>query len=119
MPKNTVAFSPKPNQGTKGGDDLNSEQIEQLEKELWDAADNVRANSKLTAMEYKDPVQSPILPRNANTDFMIHAGFKTNRLAGASSDLQRESNVRRRGHQQNGNIDIWQTCSKCRISKKR
>lgn len=27
-----------------------------LEKDLWDAADNLRANSKLTAAEYKDPL---------------------------------------------------------------
>lgn len=32
---------------------MNSEQIKQLEKELWDSADNLRANSKLTASEYK------------------------------------------------------------------
>lgn len=34
-------------------------QIRQLEKELWDDADALRANSKLTAAEYKDPV--PVL----------------------------------------------------------
>jgi type I restriction enzyme M protein len=27
---------------------MNNEQIKQLEKELWDSADNLRANSKLT-----------------------------------------------------------------------
>ena len=35
---------------------MNNEQIKQLEKELWDAADALRANSKLTAGEYKDPI---------------------------------------------------------------
>ncbi|RYE41395.1 MAG: hypothetical protein EOP48_23995, partial [Sphingobacteriales bacterium] len=35
---------------------MTQEQIKQLEKELWDAADSLRANSKLTAGEYKDPV---------------------------------------------------------------
>ena len=28
----------------------------QLEAHLWESADNLRANSKLTAGEYKDPV---------------------------------------------------------------
>ena len=44
---------------------MNNEQIKQLEKELWDAADNLRANSKLTAAEYKDPVLGLILLRYA------------------------------------------------------
>ena len=40
---------------------MNQEQIKLLEKELWDSADNLRANSKLTAAEYKDPVLGLIL----------------------------------------------------------
>ena len=40
---------------------MDSEQIKNLEKELWSAADNLRANSKLTAAEYKDPVLGLIL----------------------------------------------------------
>ena len=48
---------------------LNSEQIKQFEKELWDAADNLRANSKLTAAEYKDPVLGLILLRYAQNRF--------------------------------------------------
>lgn len=40
---------------------MNSEQIRELEKELWNSADNLRANSKLTAAEYKDPVLGLIL----------------------------------------------------------
>ena len=48
---------------------MNSEQIKQLEKELWDAADNLRANSKLTAAEYKDPVLGLILLRYAQNRF--------------------------------------------------
>jgi type I restriction enzyme M protein len=42
---------------------MNNEQIKQLEKELWGAADDLRANSKLTAAEYKDPVLGLILLR--------------------------------------------------------
>lgn len=48
---------------------MNSEQIKQLEKELWDAADNLRANSKLTAAEYKDPVLGLILLRYAQNRY--------------------------------------------------
>ncbi|CCM78045.1 type I restriction-modification system subunit M [Rhizobium mesoamericanum] len=48
---------------------MNSEEIKQLEKELWDAADNLRANSKLTAAEYKDPVLGLILLRYAQNRF--------------------------------------------------
>ena len=48
---------------------MNNEQIKQLEKELWDAADNLRANSKLTAAEYKDPVLGLILLRYAQNRF--------------------------------------------------
>jgi type I restriction-modification system DNA methylase subunit len=52
-----------------GGEYVNSEQIKQLEKELWDAADNLRANSKLTAAEYKDPVLGLILLRYAQNRY--------------------------------------------------
>ncbi|WP_200862147.1 type I restriction-modification system subunit M N-terminal domain-containing protein [Asticcacaulis sp. AC402] len=48
---------------------MNNEQIKQLEKELWDAADNLRANSKLTAAEYKDPVLGLILLRYAQNRY--------------------------------------------------
>jgi type I restriction enzyme M protein len=48
---------------------MDSEQIKNLEKELWSAADNLRANSKLTAAEYKDPVLGLILLRFAQNRF--------------------------------------------------
>lgn len=44
-------------------------EIKQLEKELWDTADDLRANSKLTAAEYKDPVLGLILLRYAQNRF--------------------------------------------------
>jgi type I restriction enzyme M protein len=47
---------------------MTQEQIRQLEKELWDAADSLRANSKLTAAEYKDPVLGLVLLRFAKTN---------------------------------------------------
>lgn len=40
-------------------------QIKNLEKELWDAADELRGNSKLTAGEYKDPLLGLVLLRFA------------------------------------------------------
>lgn len=39
--------------------------VEQLEKALWEAADNLRANSKLTSSEYCMPVLGVIFLRHA------------------------------------------------------
>ncbi|WP_316793730.1 class I SAM-dependent DNA methyltransferase [Pedobacter frigoris] len=44
--------------------------IKQLEIELWEAADELRANSKLTAGEYKDPLLGLILLRFAENKFI-------------------------------------------------
>jgi len=44
---------------------MNNEQIKQLEAELWNAADSLRANSKLTAAEYKDPILGLVFLRFA------------------------------------------------------
>lgn len=43
--------------------------IEQLESNLWDAADNLRANSKLTAGEYCMPVLGVIFLRHATNRY--------------------------------------------------
>ncbi len=48
---------------------MNQKQIKQLEANLWDSADNLRANSKLTAAEYKDPVLGLILLRYAQNRY--------------------------------------------------
>ena len=48
---------------------MNAQQLKDLEKELWGAADNLRANSKLTAAEYKDPLLGLILLRFAQNKF--------------------------------------------------
>ena len=48
---------------------MTQDQIRQLEKELWDAADALRANSKLTAAEYKDPVLGLVLLRFAQNRY--------------------------------------------------
>lgn len=48
---------------------MNNEQIKQLETELWNAADSLRANSKLTAAEYKDPILGLVFLRFAQNIF--------------------------------------------------
>jgi type I restriction enzyme M protein len=48
---------------------MTQDQIKELEKELWDAADNLRANSKLTASEYKDPILGLVLLRFAQNRY--------------------------------------------------
>ena len=54
---------------------MNQQDIKNLEKELWDAADELRGNSKLTAGEYKDPLLGLVLLRfaqNRYEDAKIH-----------------------------------------------
>jgi len=48
---------------------VDANQIKDVEKELWSAADSLRSNSKLTAAEYKDPVLGLILLRFAQNRF--------------------------------------------------
>lgn len=48
---------------------MNQQEIKTLEKELWDAADALRANSKLTAAEYKDPLLGLVLLRFAQNRY--------------------------------------------------
>ena len=43
--------------------------INRLEKDLWEAADNLRANSKLTSTEYCMPVLGVIFLRHAANRF--------------------------------------------------
>jgi type I restriction enzyme M protein len=46
--------------------------IAQLENELWDAADQLRANSRLTAAEYSMPVLGLIFLRHADNRFKAY-----------------------------------------------
>jgi type I restriction enzyme M protein len=48
---------------------MTQEQIKNLEKELWEAADELRGNSKLTAAEYKDPLLGLVLLRFAQNRY--------------------------------------------------
>lgn len=49
---------------------MNAEQLKQLETRLWKAADDLRANSKLTASEYSFPVLGLIFLRQAYNRFV-------------------------------------------------
>ncbi len=48
---------------------MNGEQLKALESKLWKAADDLRANSKLTATEYSFPVLGLIFLRHAHSRF--------------------------------------------------
>lgn len=48
---------------------MQAKQLRQLEAELWRAADQLRANSKLTASEYAMPVLGLIFLRHAHNRF--------------------------------------------------
>jgi type I restriction enzyme M protein len=49
--------------------DMDYQELKLLEDDLWDAADQLRANSKLTASEYSMPVLGLIFLRHATTRF--------------------------------------------------
>ncbi len=48
---------------------MDYQELKQLESDLWEAADQLRANSKLTASEYSMPVLGLIFLRHATTRF--------------------------------------------------
>lgn len=48
---------------------MTQEEIRALEKDLWESADGLRANSKLTAAEYKDPLLGLVLLRFAQNRY--------------------------------------------------
>jgi type I restriction enzyme M protein len=50
---------------------MNAEQLKQLEQRLWKTADDLRANSKLTAAEYSFPVLGLIFLRHAHNRFVV------------------------------------------------
>ena len=49
---------------------MTGEQLKALENRLWKAADDLRANSKLTATEYSFPVLGIIFLRHAHNRFV-------------------------------------------------
>lgn len=50
---------------------MTAAQLKQLEKDLWEAADQLRANSKLTASEYTMPILGLIFLRHASNRFDV------------------------------------------------
>ena len=46
---------------------MDYQELKQLEDDLWEAADQLRANSKLTATEYSMPVLGLIFQRHSAT----------------------------------------------------
>src|SRR5688500_19514011 len=57
--------------------------IEKLESDLWEAADNLRANSKLTSSDYFMPVLGVIFLRHAANRFdAAHKQIEADRASG-------------------------------------
>ena len=48
---------------------MNSEQLKQLETDLWSAADNLRANTDLKSIEYATPVLGLIFLKFADNKY--------------------------------------------------
>ena len=73
-------------------------ELEKLESDLWEAADQLRANSKLTSSEYCMPVLGVIFLRHATNRFEVaHADIEAERVAGRMKRKPRpEDYVRRR-----------------------
>ena len=60
-----------------------SNDIEKLEADLWEAADNLRANSKLTSSDYFMPVLGVIFLRHAANRFdAAHRQIEADRASG-------------------------------------
>src|SRR5439155_15048181 len=51
---------------------MTKEQLKQLEKDLWAAADNLRANSDLKSSEYSTPVLGLIFLKFADNKYRLH-----------------------------------------------
>lgn len=65
-----------------------------LENELWEAADQLRANSKLTAGQYALPVLGLIFPRHADNRFKTYLPEIEAKLPQHLPAPQRESLIR-------------------------
>ena len=65
--------------------------IQQLENELWEAADQLRANSKLTAAEYSMPVLGLIFLRHADNRFKAYLPQIQAGIPAQVSDAQHEN----------------------------
>lgn len=68
--------------------------IQQLEKELWEAADQLRANSKLTASEYSMPVLGLIFLRHSSNRFHAYLPAITAGIASQVPASRREELIK-------------------------
>lgn len=68
--------------------------IQQLENELWEAADQLRANSKLTAAEYAMPVLGLIFLRHADNRFKTYLPEIEATIPPAMPPAQREQLIK-------------------------
>ncbi len=66
----------------------------QIETELWEAADQLRANSKLTAAEYSMPVLGLIFLRHADNRFKAYLGDIEKSIPAQVPAAQRESLIK-------------------------
>jgi len=74
---------------------MNAQQLRDIEKNLWNTADNLRANSSLTAAEYKDPLLGLILLRFAQNRFeeaklQIEKNLPINPRTGIAREVTKE-----------------------------
>ncbi|MBL7473098.1 type I restriction-modification system subunit M [Robertkochia sediminum] len=74
---------------------MTQEDIKKLEKELWEAADDLRANSKLTAAEYKDPLLGLVLLRFAQNRYedakeKVHEDLPVNPRTGQKREATKD-----------------------------
>jgi type I restriction enzyme M protein len=70
------------------------EELKQLEDDLWAAADQLRANSRLTASEYAMPVLGLIFLRHATTRFNTLLPTVEEGIPARASGALREERVR-------------------------
>ncbi|MER2518222.1 MAG: N-6 DNA methylase [Candidatus Accumulibacter phosphatis] len=70
------------------------EELKQLEDDLWEAADQLRANSRLTASEYAMPVLGLIFLRHATTRFNALLPTVEQGIPARASGALREERVR-------------------------
>ena len=68
--------------------------VQQLENELWEAADQLRANSKLTAAEYAMPVLGLIFLRHADNRFKAYLPEILEGIPAAMPAVQREELIK-------------------------
>lgn len=73
---------------------MDYQELKQLEDDLWEAADQLRANSKLTASEYSMPVLGLIFLRHATTRFYALLEEVENSIPARATGQLREDRIK-------------------------